>query len=248
MRVLALALLSMVVAATGPRAEEIVLGAAEGAPLKAFAAGPERSDTAVLILHDWFGVSDFTREAVARPGQKGVRSIAVDLYRGQTAQTHDEAQALSSGLDPDWAQTAVRAGLKALGAGERPVAVVGYSMGGRIALRAAAENPGLFTAAAVIYGGGFDGIDDARLAEAGPILAVTGSADGWSVPEHAGLEKRLRGLGRDLEIYVYPGADHAFAQPLYNGGQSYDVDATKAMRNVLDDFLGRHLGGTLRAQ
>ena len=249
MRLLALWAASMVMMTSSLGAEEVLLASGDGGEaVKAFAAGPEDSDVGVLILHDWFGVSDLTRESVARLGQKGVRAIAIDLYDGQSAETHEAANKLSSGLDPDAAQAAVRAGLSALGAGQKPVAVVGYSMGGRIALRAASENPDLVTAVAVIYGGGFDGTSDEMLGQAGPILAVTGSADEWSYPEHAGLEKRVRGLGRPMEIYVYPGADHAFAQPLYNGGKSYDQNATDAMRNVLDDFLRRHLGGTLRSQ
>jgi len=243
MRILVAFALSMTLSASiAKAADKVVVDDGQGQSFEAFVAGPEASNVGVVIVHDWFGISDFTKESVDHLGRKGVRTVAVDLYAGQAARTHEQAEALSSALDPDYAQAGVIAGLTALKAGERPVAVVGYSMGGRIALRAASENPDLVEAVALIYGGGFSGIDDKKLALAGPILAVTGSADEWSYGEHAGLEQRLRNLGRHMEVYVYPGADHAFAQRLYNEGKNYDQVATQAMRNVLDDFLGRHLG------
>ncbi len=243
MRTLMLFVLAVVLSSSAVRAEEmLILRDDKGQELQAIAAGPAESEIGVLIVHDWFGISDLTKETVDRLGRKGVRSIAVDLFAGQAAHDHEEAQRLSAALDPDDAQDMVLAGLKALNADRNPVAVVGYSMGGRIALRAASENPDLVRSVAIIYGGGFSGIDDKMLSAAGPILAVTGSADEWSYVEHAGLEKRLRALGGQMETYVYPGADHAFAQHLYNEGKNYDQVATEAMRNVLDDFLGRHLG------
>lgn len=213
-----------------------------GQTFNVFVAGPEDSAAGVLIVHDWFGVSAFTKESVERLGRRGIRALAVDLFDGESATNHEQAKALSGNLKPDHAQAAIVAGLKALRAGQRPVAVAGYSMGGRFALRAAAASDGLVKAVALIYAGGFGDTDDQMLASVGPILAITGSADDWSYAEHAGLEKRLRGLGGHMETYVYPGVGHAFAQQLYDGGKTYDGVATSAMHNVLDAFLTRHLG------
>lgn len=113
--------------------------------------------------------------------------------------------------------------------------------GARVGLSTAAITPELVTATTLIYGRGHDHVDNQMLTATGPILIISGSADDGPYPEHATLENRMRNVRKHIESYVYPGADHAFAQPLYNNGKSFDPIATRAMQNVLDNFLERHL-------
>ncbi len=243
MRILAASLLTIVMfISTVEAGEMITVNGANGEKFNAYIAGPANAGAGALILHDWFGLTDFTKESVDRLGQQGLRAMAVDLFNGLSAETHDQAGVLAGKLEADYAQSATLAGLSSLKAGQIPVAVIGYSMGGRTALRTAAQHPDLIKAAALIYAGGYDGTDDKSLAAAGPILSITGSADEWAYSEQAILEKRLLTVDRNLESYVYPGAVHAFAQPLFNEGKTYDKVATQAMRDVLDSFLKRHLG------
>jgi carboxymethylenebutenolidase len=167
-----------------------------GEAIGIYAAGPEDAGAGVVIVHDWFGVSDLTRESVDRLGKAGFRAVAVDLYDGETPKDHERAEELAGALDPDAAQTAVGTVLEALAAGDRPVAVVGYSMGARIALCAGTENADYVTAVGLIYGGGFDSLSDDELARLGATLAITGAADERSYPAHAALEKRMRTVGK----------------------------------------------------
>lgn len=204
-------------------------------------SGSPSATTAVMIVHDWFGITDMTRASVRRLGDKGIRAMAIDLYRGHAAETHQQAQELMDALDEDYAQEIILASLKDLSADGRPVAIIGYSLGGSIALRTAINHPNLIIAAASIYGGGYNAADDAALKTAGPILMITGSADSWAYPEQMSFEERMWRLGNPIESYVYPGAEHAFAQPLYNSGANYDLMATRAMHTILDDFLNRRL-------
>ncbi len=210
----------------------------------AYVAGAENADAAVIVVHDWFGISDLTRQSTDRLADLGYRAMAVDLYGGEAAQDHERAGELSSTLDPDAAQDIMRSALQFLGDGDRPLAVVGYSMGSRTALRAGAENPEQVKAVGLIYGSGYDSIPDDLLAATGPILSISGGSDEWSFPQQVELEQRMRNLGNQIESYVYPGADHGFAQPLYDNGNNLDAGATDAMRLVLDAFLARHLRGT----
>lgn len=229
------------------QAEEIMItDSVTGKKFNAYASGPKTANAAVLIVHDWFGVTDFTRESVDRLGHKGIRTIAIDLYNGKSAKDHDGAKKLMNALNPDETQIAIKASLKRLGENQKNVALVGYSLGGKLALGVAAENPELMNATALIYGGSFEYVQDKTLKSVGPLLAITGSKDEWSYTSNMMLEKRLHGLGKSMESYVYPGADHAFPQPLYNKGKTYDAVATSAMRNVLDHFLNRHLGITIQ--
>jgi len=43
------------------------------------------------------------------------------------------------------------------------------------------------------------------------------------------------------EVYLYPGADHAFAQPLFNAGRTYDPVAADVAWRLTEDFLKRRL-------
>ena len=63
----------------------------DGRELRAFVAGPADAKSAVLIIHDYFGISDATRQSVQRLGALGYRSLAVDLYGGKSAISYDEA-------------------------------------------------------------------------------------------------------------------------------------------------------------
>ncbi len=178
MRILTALALSMSMATTTVRAGEATLVADdEGEAFKTYVAGPADAEAAILILHDWFGVTDFTRQSVEQLGRKGLRVLAIDLYNDRSAATHEEATALSSALDPGRAQ--------------RRAHSIDCGLGGYLVL--------------------------SRTSRAG------------------GAPRSRRPV---LESHVYPGADHAFAQPLYNAGESYDAAATEAL---LDLFLARHL-------
>lgn len=223
--------------------EPIEVPVAGGAPFTGLAAGAPDAGSAVLVVHDWFGVTGATRETVARLAGFGYRVLAVDLYGGESATTHDRAGELMGGLDPARTMAVLQAGLDALGAGRRPVAVLGFSMGGGPAMRIALAEPELVSAVAVVYGGGIEGAEvEAYRRLGGPVLAVTGSEDAWALDSALALLTRLAEAGRGLELYVIPGARHAYAQPLYAGGENYDPVATRSTWNVLDDFLARAIG------
>jgi len=54
----------------------ITLKQGDGHEFRAFVAGPEDAKAAVLIVHDYFGISDATKESVQRLGAPGYRSVA----------------------------------------------------------------------------------------------------------------------------------------------------------------------------
>jgi carboxymethylenebutenolidase len=214
---------------------------AEGQVFNAVIAGPASSDTGIIIIHDWFGITGFTKESANRLAKQGARVIAVDLYKGESAKDHDNAKRLQQQLTHEYAQQAISAAIKALSTKKRHIAIVGYSAGGKFALRASAENPEAISAAALIYGGGYETLGDELLANAGPLLFVHGSKDKWSNSSYSKLDKELQAVEKSAEVYIYPNTGHAFAQKLFNSGKNYNPDATNAMHNVLDNFLARHL-------
>jgi carboxymethylenebutenolidase len=213
--------------------------------IAAFAAGPENAQARVLIVHDWFGLTPSTKDEAEWFGEHGIRAVAIDLYGGEAADTHDEAEKLMNGLDPAAAAETIRNALEAIGAMERPVAIVGYSMGGKIALEAQLANPEMIAGAALIYGAGYGELSESALRSLErPVLVATGSADTGSVTAMDALQHRMSDFGHPIEAYVYPGVDHAYAQALFNGGANYDREATMATRNVVEHFVKRVAAST----
>ena len=213
-----------------------------GEDVRVFAAGDPGSDRVVLITHDWFGMTEFLQETTAAFGDKGYYAVAVDLYDGESAVTHAQAgqlmQRLNGAAGP--ARDRLDGLVSELSEGRR-LGVLGFSMGGDWAFATALRNPEHVDAAVVVYGGGMDAHADSALAglEFAPLF-VTGSADAWALNSMTALLPRLESA-RGAELYVYPGARHAYAQPLFAEGDNLDAEATRLTWMLVEDYLERML-------
>ena len=206
----------------------------------AYVAGPKDAGAGIVMVHDWFGVSPFYTAAQDRLAKDGYRVVAVDLYGGRSATTHEEAGTLLESVHDDVAGREIDAAIRWLSDGGRPVAVMGFSMGAKHALSAALRNSSVH--ATVLWYG--ETIRDSQKLQqlAGPALLVVGSRDGRSAPEDAAAFSRAAdAAGKGAEVYVYPGADHAFAQPLFNQGKTYDAAAADVAWLLSESFLQRRL-------
>lgn len=218
----------------------VTLYTSSSEPFTAYMAGPEDATRAIVLVHDWFGVSPFYTEAAERLAGRGYRVVAVDLYEGHRAATHEEAGALLGVLRDDIAARKVDAAIKSAAERGRKVAAMGFSMGAKHALSAALRN-GSIRATILWYG---ETIKDPEILRhlSGPMLLVVGSRDGPAAAESASsFSKAADSAGVGAEVYVYPGADHAFAQPLFNKGRTYDPVATAAAWQLSESFLDRRL-------
>jgi carboxymethylenebutenolidase len=218
--------------------DEVLLERPVGAPVRALVSGPAEADAAILFLHDWFGISNHTRDALGRLAGLGYRAMALDLYDGESAETHARAGALSGALDAAEVQSKLETGLAALrDAGFERIGTLGFSMGGNPAFTAA--RLGGADASAAVYGGGMEVLSDDELQTLGfPLLLVTGSDDDWPMGTIQALLPRMK----NLEVYVYPNARHGYAQPLFAGGANLDEEATETTWEVIEAFLDRNLG------
>lgn len=204
-------------------------------------AGPVDAKAGIVLVHDWFGVSRFYLDAAQRLADKGYRVVAVDLYGGRRANNHEEAGALMQSMDATLAGKKIDAAVRSLTAGQpRKLGIMGFSMGGKPALEAAMRNPAI-VASAIWYGETIT--HPARLKKlSGPVLLVVGSKDGpAAASQAAALSKAADDAGAQAEVFVYPGAAHAFAQPLFNEGKTYDAAATDVAWRLTESFLARHV-------
>jgi carboxymethylenebutenolidase len=222
------------------RATPITLHTSSSEAFQAYVAGPKDAGKGVLLVHDWFGVSPFYTEAAERLSKDGYRVVAVDLYGGHSATTHEEAGKLLEALHDDVAEREIDAALKWLNEKGRTVAVMGFSMGARHALAAALRDHSV-RATVLWYG---ETVKDSEQLKqlAGPVLSIVGSRDGDSAAENsAAFSRAADTAGIGAEVFIYPGAAHAFAQPLFNQGRTFDPTAAEVAWRLSESFLERRL-------
>jgi len=218
----------------------LTLTTASSRPFVSYVAGPRTASACVVLVHDWFGVSPSYKEAAERLAEQGYCVVATDLYDGRSTTSHEEASALLGALDSNLAAEKIDAAIKSLGDRPRKVAIMGFSMGARHALAAALRNSSV-QATVLWYG---ETTQDAEVLRrlAGPVLVVVGSKDGPATLDNSlGFAKAADAAGVGAEIYIYPGAAHAFAQPLFNEGRTYDPVAAQTAWRLTEDFLRRRL-------
>jgi len=215
------------------------LQTASAHPFSAYVDGPADAKAGIVLVHDWFGVSPFYVEAAERLARQGYRVVAVDLYGGQKATTHEQAGALLKALDERSANEKVDAAIKRLADRPRKLAVMGFSAGAKPAFAASLRNKAV--GATLIWYGPTVNDADTLKSLAGPALLVVGSKDGSAADNAAAFSKAADSAGAKAEIHIFPGDEHAFAQPLFNAGKTYDAAAADSAWRLSEDFLKRTL-------
>src|SRR5829696_4149867 len=104
----------------------------------------------VVVVQEWWGLVDHIKDVADRFAADGFVALAPDLYHGAQAQSPDEAEKLRMALDVARAGGDLRGAAAYLLAHDavRPkkVGVVGFCMGGQLALFAAAEHADVVSA------------------------------------------------------------------------------------------------------
>jgi carboxymethylenebutenolidase len=220
--------------------EFITLRGMNGFESRVYAAGPEDAAACILIVHDFFGITSATRESVEHLGALGYRAIAVDLYRGKFTSIQDSAEAFMKQKVRTETDQILEEAIRYLKRPGRKLAAIGFSAGGIDAVNANLLEPEAFNATVLIYAGDYDMITPSKIEKLkSPMLAISGSLDKWAV--QAALNFFTNEKSKSFELYIYPGADHGYAQPLFLNGKNYDEEATRMTWKLTEDFLTRHL-------
>ncbi len=179
-----------------------------------FAAPASGSGPAVVVIQEWWGLVEHIEDLVERFAAAGFVALAPDLYHGKTTKSPDDATKMLMELDAE------RAVKEIAGAGryllQRPecsstkYAVVGFCMGGALAQYAATYDAANVGAAASFYGG-FKQVAPKWEDLQAPLLLIYGEDDKGVPPEHGReLQAKLQKLGKNVELVIYPHANHAF--------------------------------------
>lgn len=198
---------------------------------------------AIIVIHEWWGLNDNVRAMADRLAGEGYIVLAVDLFGGATATSPDQAreQMLAVVDNSEPAAENIRQAYEFVNttAGAPRIGSLGWCFGGGWSLNAAMLLPDELDATVIYYGQVTD--DESKLRDVdSPILGLFGAEDeGITVESVQKFEAALERLRKNYEIHIYPGADHAFANPT---GKAYNEDAAEdAWRRTLE-FLDRHLG------
>ena len=207
----------------------------------ALPSGQTGSVPAIILIHEWWGLNDQTRKLADQFAALGYAAFAVDLYEGKSAADPAEAHELMRGMPEDRALRTLKDAVTFLKAHEvvngSKIAVIGWCMGGGYALQLGLEEP-LLNAVVMFYGRLVT--DEKRLEGlTPPLLGAFGAEDrGISKDSVLEFQRTLERFNKTVEIYIYEGAGHAFANPENPG---YNAEAAADSWEKTKVFLKRYL-------
>jgi carboxymethylenebutenolidase len=195
---------------------EMIQFPSNGETAEGYLATPENgSGPGVVVIQEWWGLVDHIKDVCDRFAREGFVAIAPDLYHGKTTTEPDEAGKQMMAMTIDEAARDMSGAVDAVAARSsgNGVGVVGFCMGGGLALVLAGKRNDLVRAVVPFYGAlAFEGVELDCAAITGAVLGHYAEKDEWMNPEAARqLGEQLRQAGNsDVTIHIYPGTDHAF--------------------------------------
>ncbi|HLG01468.1 MAG TPA: dienelactone hydrolase family protein [Acidimicrobiia bacterium] len=179
-----------------------------------YLAEPDAGGPGVIVIQEWWGLVPHVKDVCDRFADAGFVALAPDLYHGEATTEPDQAGKLMMALNVERAAKELSGAVDEVqrrGSGSG-VGVVGYCMGGGLALYLATLRPDAVTAAAPYYG--VIPWQAAQPEYANLAAAVQGhyaaSDDFLPVDQVKALEEQLRDLGKDAEFFIYDGTGHGF--------------------------------------
>jgi carboxymethylenebutenolidase len=227
-----------------PRHLEYVKVKAGNREVNCFVAYPEVKEkaTAVVVMHEIFGLTDWVRGVTDQLAEAGFIAIAPDLLSGTAPKGGgteeygggDAVRKAIQGLAPDQITAdlnAVAEYVSKLPACNGKVAVGGFCWGGTQTFRYATNNANI-KAGFVFYGSGPDQAADIAKIQA-PVYGFYGSND---ARVNATIEKSkelMKSAGKTYEPVIYEGAGHGFMR----AGEA--ADASEANKKAREEAWKR---------
>jgi carboxymethylenebutenolidase len=174
------------------------------------------STAGIIVLQEWWGLVDQIKRTCDRFAEAGFTALAPDLYHGTTVPLTepDEAGKQMMALTMDAAAKDLSGAVDELvrRTGRQQIGVIGFCMGGGLALVLGTQRPDVVKAIVPAYGlipwpdaqPDFSKLDAA-------ILGHAAGQDDYFTPDAArAMEAELRGMGKEVTFLHYPDAGHAF--------------------------------------
>ncbi|MBD0267270.1 MAG: dienelactone hydrolase family protein [Cyanobacteria bacterium Co-bin8] len=210
-----------------------------------YLALPEaRSGAGVIVLQEWWGLVPHIKSVADRFAQAGFVALAPDLYGGEKTTSPDEAGRLMMALNIEKTaqdlENAVDYLLQHDAVVGTKVGVVGFCMGGQLALLAATVSDRI--GAAIDFYGIHPNVKLNVSQLKAPVLGLFGDQDTF-VPLEAveDLVATVRHAGKPIETHLYSGAGHAFFNDARPEAYNEAAAADAWVRSL--DFFHEHLVG-----
>jgi carboxymethylenebutenolidase len=224
---------------------EMVTFASNGDSCDGYLAVPDSGGgPGVVVVQEWWGLVDHIKDVADRFAAEGFVALAPDFFHGARTAEPDEAQRLLMGLAMDRAAKDIQGAARFLaGRGETTgngVGTVGFCMGGSLALWSGALADEVKVAV-----GFYPAIPWEKMSPTWgnytnkSAMIHASEADGTSRAD--GVQSAVKGIqqaGGDVEVYDYPGSQHAF----FNDQRPEVHDAEhsrKAWRRTIDLLKSR---------
>lgn len=207
---------------------------------------------AVLIVPEWWGVTDYVKGRAKQLAELGYIAMVVDMYgNGKIADNPDEAGKTATPFykDPQMAKAHFDAAMQKLKtytqADSTKIAAIGYCFGGSMVLNMAKLGDDL--KGVVSFHGDLNGVPANKDLLKAKILVCHGMDDKFVSGETvAAFKKQMDSIHADYVFKEYPGATHAFTNPgatekgkQFNMPIAYNAAADTASWNEMKIFFDR---------
>ena len=170
----------------------------------------------VIVIQEWWGLIDQVKGTADMFAREGFNALAPDFYHGKSAQIGepDKAQKLMMELNLEQAAKDARGAAQYLAShaktGSGKVGVIGFCMGGMLALLTGTVAPEVVGAVVDCYGVPPQKKPDYAKLKGTPVLGIFGGKDEHVMQALPTLEADCKAAGVPFEKVVYPMGDHAF--------------------------------------
>ena len=210
----------------------------------------EGARPAILVVHEWWGLNDYSKMRARELAKLGYIAMAVDMYgNGKQADSPDSAGKLATPfyMNPQMAKTRFDAALAKLisysQADASKTAAIGYCFGGAQVLNMAKLGDDL--KGVVSFHGNLNGVPANKDLLKAQILVCHGAADPFVPQSEADqFKKQMDSIGAKYTFKTYEGATHAFTNPnataigeKFNIPIKYNAAADSASWKDMKDFF-----------
>jgi carboxymethylenebutenolidase len=197
---------------------------------------------AVIMIHENRGLNDYIKSMANTLAREGYVVLAVDLFKGQVAQTSQQAQQLTGSARTNSAATIsnLQAAVNYVSSlpfvDSSKIASIGWCFGGGQSLQLALHSEQHPLVATILYYGTPLVTDEQQLSKIKwPVLGIFGDKDqAIPVSNIQQFKAALDSIGIPNEIHIYKGLGHAFANP---SGANYAPNETADAWQKTLEFL-----------
>ncbi len=214
--------------------------AANGGKTTGYLTKPESGEgPGIIVLQEWWGLVGHIKNVADRFAAAGYVALAPDLYNGEATKSPDEAGKLMMALNIEQTEQDLSGAVDYLvsSSSGAKIGIVGFCMGGQLALFAASKNPRI--GACVDFYGIHPNVKPDYSKLTAPVLGLFAEKDGFVSPDVVNaLEQTLGNAGVSTDFQIYPDVDHAFFN---DEREVYNLAAATDAWNRVQDFLEKHI-------